>query len=223
LPNQRSLSSEKFRRLKTLLMNQTEVNAQVIVVTSPGAREGKSAISINLALTFAANENEKTLLVDADLRRPSQADKLQPPPKLGMSEILDGRAELDHAVISLEDSPLEVLPAGGSVSDPVELISSEAAKSLFAELRRRYQRIIVDTPPIIPFTDADAIGALADGVLLVVRAGATPVSGYQQAVSAVTSAKVLGAVLNEAAFSVADWNSYEKYDYEIYYGKDPEE
>ena len=121
---------------------------------------------------------------------------VHPKPQLGLGEILSRRMPLDHAVLSLTNSPLEVLPAGGSVSNPMELLATEDAKTLFSTLRERYRRIIVDTPPIVPFSDADAIGALGDGILMVVRAETTPTSLYQQALGAVTSTRILGTVFN---------------------------
>jgi capsular exopolysaccharide synthesis family protein len=204
----RSVAAEQFRRLKTLLVNEYKDSAQVIVITSPAPGEGKSMVSANLALAFAADLQGAVLLLDADLRRPTVERWLTPIPKLGLTEILTGQTELDHAVLELENSALNVLPAGTPPHDPVELLSSDSAKNLMAKLRERYSRIIVDTPPIIPFTDADAIGSYCDGILVVARSGATRQSMYLQALASVTSTRLLGSVLNDVTFNLADREHY---------------
>jgi capsular exopolysaccharide synthesis family protein len=217
LKQPRSLAAERFRRLKTLLTHRGEERTQVLLVTSGSPGEGKSTVSLNLALTFAADTDEKTLLLDADLRRPSIERRLQPRPQLGLSELLSGRTELEHVIIRLKNTPLEVLPAGDHADDPLELLVSDRARSLVETLRQRYERIIVDTPPVLPFTEADAFGAMGDGVIVVVRSGVTPVAMYKQVIGTITSAPILGTVLNDAYRSLADWSSYTQYDYRKYY------
>src|SRR5262245_16763592 len=166
----KSLGAEAFHRLKTRLTNQ-EAEAQVIVVTSAGPGDGKTTVSINLALAFATERSERTLLIDGDLRRPSVQVRLRPEPSLGLGEVIAGRAAIDDVVLTLETSPLEILPAIRGNDDPVQLLSSPGARQLIETLRGTYRRIVIDTPPIVPFTDADVLGGLSDGVLLVVRAG----------------------------------------------------
>ena len=210
LSEKRSVWAERFHRLRTVLVNseQQDEPTQVIVVTSAAPEEGKSMISMNLALSFAADKNERTLLIDADLRRPTIAGWLQPAPQLGLGEVLTELAALDHAVLNLENSPLKVLPAGRPVQQPAELLAADTTRELLQTLRARYDRIIIDTPPIVPFTDADLIGGLSDGVIIVTRAGRTAISSYEQAVEAVTSTRILGTVLNDVGFSLADTDRY---------------
>jgi capsular exopolysaccharide synthesis family protein len=208
LNQSRSMAAEKFRRLKTILSNDPEDGPQIIVVTSAAPAEGKTLVSTNLALAFAADRVGSVLLLDGDLRRPSVDRWLEPPPKLGVADILRGKIDLEHGLLELENAPLEVLPAGTPPRDPVELLSSERTRDLLAELRRRYSRIIIDTPPIVPVTDADVLGAVSDGVLVVARSGSTPRSMLLQALSAVTSTRVLGTVLNDSTFSLADRETY---------------
>ncbi|MDH3628282.1 MAG: CpsD/CapB family tyrosine-protein kinase [Acidobacteriota bacterium] len=208
LSQPRSLASERFRRLKTMLVNDPEESPQVIVVTSGAANEGKSLVSINLALAFAADTEGETLLIDADLRRPTVDRRLSPEPKLGLHELLTGRTVTEHTLIELQNTPLRILPAGGRTSDPVELLASEMAKKLITSLRERFTRIIIDTPPIVPFTDADVVGSYADGILVVARAGRTRRAMLQQAIQSATSTRVIGAVLNDATYSLADREGY---------------
>lgn len=217
----RSLGAERFRRLKTILVNRYQESAQVLVVTSAIPGEGKTTVAINLALAFAAGTDERVLLLDGDLRRPSIAARLHPAPQLSLADVLARKVDLSHVILRLQNTNLEILPAVGAVADPIELISSDAAKELMATLRERYHRIIIDTPPIVPFTDADGLGALADGLLLVARAGLTPTPKYAQALASVTSCRVLGTVMNNAATNLADWHRHATYDdYYYYYDKD---
>lgn len=212
-----SVAAEKFRRLKTILENDVNGAPQVIVVTSATPREGKSFVAINVALSFASDQKGQTLLLDADLRRPSVDRWLSPAPSLGLTEVLAGQADLDHAIISVKDTSLQILPAGKPASNPVDLLASETCRTLLDELRRRYVRIVVDTPPIVPFTDADVIGRCADGLLIVVRARQTPSAAYKQAVSMVTSTRILGCVLNDVVFNLADRDRYYGKYYDHYY------
>jgi capsular exopolysaccharide synthesis family protein len=217
----RSMAAEKFRRLKTVLYNDPK-GPQVLVVTSAGPGEGKSLVAANLALAFAADMSGEVLLIDADLRRPTVDTWLNPAPKLGLADLLRGTTELDHAILYLENSPLRVLPAGDPPPDPTELLSGSRAKALIAGLRQRFHRLIIDTPPIVPFTDADVIGAQADGMLLVARSGVTRRASYLQAVSAVTSTRLVGTVLNDLTFKLADRESHHHYQkgYHQYYSKE---
>lgn len=220
LSQPRSLSAERFRRLKTTLVNRFGAELQVIVVTSGAPGEGKSTIALNLALALGAELDDKTLLIDADLRRPSIGALLQPAPKLGLREVLTKLAPLEHAVLELKNSALEILPAGSKTEAPLELLTAQEARSLISGLRERYRWIIIDTPPIVPFTDADALGALSDGILMVVRARSTPESVYQQAVSAVTSTRILGAVLNDSPRSLSDSGAYYDRYYRAYFDRE---
>lgn len=220
LSQPRSLSAERFRRLKTTLVHQFGDELQVIVVTSGAPAEGKSTVALNLALAFGAEIDEKTLLIDADLRRPSIGGLLQPAPKLGLREVLSKLAPLEHAVLELKNSPLEILPAGAKTEDPLELLTGQEASTMISGLRERYRWIVLDSPPIVPFTDADALGALSDGILMIARARTTHESLYQQAISAVTSTRILGAVFNDSPRSLADAGKYYDRYYSAYYDRD---
>lgn len=220
LSQKRSACAERFRRLRTVLVNQDDSPAQVIVITSGMPEEGKSTVAMNIALAFAAEKGEKTLLIDADLRRPTVGRWLRPEPRLGFAEVLTAQVTIEHAILALENSSLEVLPAGGPVDNPTELLSSETTGEVIEELRSRYRRVIIDTPPIVPFTDADTVGAHTDGAIIVARANATPRSLLRDALSAITSTRVLGTVFNDVAYSLADSNRYYGAYYDRYYSRE---
>ncbi len=215
----RSMAAEKIRRLKTLIENDENGSPRVIVVTSATPQEGKSVIALNLALAFASDRKTPTLLVDADLRRPSVEKWIVPPPSLGFAELLADRTDLEQAILRLKDTALEILPAGQPPQYPVDLLGSDRCRTLVAALRERYQRVIIDTPPIVPFTDADVVGRNADGTLLVVRARQTPKPLFVQAVSMVTSSRILGAVLNDVIVNLADRDRHYGRYYGDYYGR----
>jgi capsular exopolysaccharide synthesis family protein len=215
------MPAEKFRRLKTVLLNlEDREPPQVIVITSATPGDGKSMVSMNLSLAFAADGTGEVLLIDADMRRPTIEGWLSPAPTLGLSEILSGRTTLEHAVLDLKNAPLKILPAGHPPRETAELLSSGACVELIATLRKRYQRVIIDTPPIVPFSDANVIGGKSDGVLLVVREGVTPKPLFVQALSSVTSTNVIGTVLNDAKFNLADRHRYHENYYNKYYDKE---
>src|SRR5580765_2400192 len=216
----RSPGAERFRRLKTILLHDPQDEPQVIVVTSALPSEGKSLVALNLALAFAADRDGDVLLVAADIRRPGIDRWLHPAPKIGLEEVLSGEAEVDHGLLEIAAHHMTLLPAGEPPRDPVPLLSGASARSLVATLRKRFKRIIIDTPPIVPFTDADIVGAMADGVLIVARSRATPLALLEQAIASITSTRVLGIVLNDATANLADRRkNYDGY-YSAYYGRE---
>lgn len=213
-------AAESFRRLRMLLENDDNGRAQVIVVTSPAPREGKSLVAINLALAFVADKKKSVLLVDADLRRPTLDKRITPEPSLGLSDLLAAQVELDHVVLHVKDSLLSLLPAGAPVRDPAMLLASDRCREQILLMRERYDRIIIDTAPLMLFTDANAVGKFGDGILLVARCGQTPQSGFNQTVGMVTSSRILGVVLNDAIPGLSSRQRYYERQYHLYYGKD---
>jgi capsular exopolysaccharide synthesis family protein len=183
------------------------------VVTSAVPEEGKTTTATNLALAFAEDRDRQTLLVDADLRRPSVARYILPAPTLGLSEVLTGEATLDHVLIEVKSARLTVLPAGAPSNNPLELLQSDFLGSVFAELRRRYDRIVIDTPPTVPFTDAAVLNAMCDGALLVIRAGKTTGTLIDRARASLAHGTLLGVVLNDVAFTPVDRYYYQYDDY----------
>jgi capsular exopolysaccharide synthesis family protein len=213
LADSRLPAAECFRRLRSLIQHDPNGSPQVLLVTSALPGEGKSTIAMNLALAFAVDEGKDVLIIDADTRRPTVGRWLEPAPALGLREVVENNVGLDHAILDVKKTRLKVLPAGEPASDPVRLLSSLEIAKLFVTLRKRFTRIIVDTPPIVPFTDADVIGAQCDGAIVVARSGLTPQPALQQALSSLTTTRLLGIVLNDVRFSLADRHRH----YESYY------
>jgi len=192
----RSRAARCFRQLCERL-DAVEPAPQTVVLTSAGDDEGKSFVALNLALAYAVERDGDVLLLDADLRRPSIGGRIAPEPKLGLAELLAGGTDLTHVLLESSNSPLHVLPAGEPCADPLELLVTDRFERLLLVLKERFRRIVIDTPPIVPFTDADLVARFADGVLVVARAGHTRRGPLSQAIASVTSAPVLGTLLND--------------------------
>jgi capsular exopolysaccharide synthesis family protein len=207
--------AERYRRLRLKLDQPGPDGAprQVLLVTSAVPEEGKSTTAVNLALAYAEDRDRHTLLIDADLRRPSLTRYILPPPTLGLSEVLSGEASLDHVLIELKSARLTMLPAGAASHNPLELLQSDFLGNVFSELRRRFDRIIIDTPPTVPFTDAAVLNAMCDGALLVVRAGKTTGTLIDRARASLAHSTLLGVVLNDVGFTPVDRYYYQYDDY----------
>lgn len=207
--------AERYRRLRLKLDGPGPDGAprQVIVMTSAIPEEGKTTTALNLALAMAEDRDRRTLLVDADLRRPSVTRYITPQPTLGLSEVLSGTAPLDHVLVEIKASKLTVLPAGAPSMNPLELLQSDYLGGVIAELRRRFDRIVIDTPPTVPFTDAAVLNAVSDGALLVVRARKTTRPLIERARQSLAHGVLLGVVLNDVKFTFVDRYYYQYDDY----------
>jgi len=207
-------SREQYRRLAaTLLHGQEESGLKVIMVTSAAVGEGKTLTTSNLALTFSESYKRNVLLIDADLRRPSVNRIFGTEGKSGLSEALVART--DTRLPWVKVSPhLTILPAGQPSQDPMAGLSSQRMRRIIAEARELFDWVIVDTPPVGLLSDASLVGAMADGIVLVVRAGVTHYDLVQRAANAVGRDRVLGVVLN----SVEAERSPAYYSYRHYYG-----
>ena len=170
-----SLAAEQYRTLRTrIVMLEAGRARRVLLVTSPAKGDGKSITAANLALTMAQEFNRKVVLLDADLRQPTLHALLGIPQEPGVVDVLGGRAALEDAIVQLPDVRLAVVPAGLPPEQPAELLGSAGMRRLLEALRSRFDRMIVDAPPVIPLADVGVVAPQCDGVLRVVRACATP-------------------------------------------------
>ncbi|MEV5744008.1 polysaccharide biosynthesis tyrosine autokinase [Microbispora rosea] len=216
----RSVRAEAFRSLRTnLQFIGVDRQPRSLVVTSCLPGEGKSSTSVNLAITMA-QAGWRVVLVDADLRRPSVPRYLGIEGGTGLTDVLIERARL-HEVIQTWGQPgLSVLPSGRIPPNPSELLGSRGMRSVLAQLTEEYDMVIIDAPPLLPVTDAAALGAICDGALLVVRHGKTRNEQVVQAGELLSSinTRLVGTVLN---FVPAKHGSY--YGYGYGYEADPVE
>lgn len=188
--NPASPRAESFRALRTnlrFLNPDNEAGCYVVSSANPG--EGKSVISVNLALSLA-EAGARVVLVEADLRLPKVHEYLRVESSSGLSDLLVGRADLDDVLERWGRSPLFFLSAGKIPSNPSELLGSNEMKRLISTLRETFDYIIFDAPPILAVTDAAVIGRHTGGALMVVAAGMTKKSELTGAISALDQAGV---------------------------------
>jgi len=194
-----SLAAEQYRALRTRLAYAEGATAlRTIMVTSPQKGEGKTVTAANLALTMAQELQRRVVLVEADLRRPALQQLFGLLPGPGLADYLAGAAELRTVMRFLPDYNLTVVPAGTTPANPAELLGSTAMRRVLDHLRTRFDRVILDTPPILPLADVAVLAPIVDGTLLVVRAGVTPKPAIENALRGFDASRLLGVVLNES-------------------------
>ena len=220
----KSQMSEAFRALRTsLLLSRADHPPQVILVTSALPREGKTTAAANLAVTLA-QLGDKTIVVDADLRKPGVGRLLNMTGGnyAGLSSYLAGASSLDLVIVPHPTIPnLAAIPTGPLPPNPADLLSSHRVAEAIAELRKSFKFIVIDSPPVMAATDAVILSVQTDGVLLVVRSGETPKEAFTRTRDLLVSVKcnILGVVLNAVDAGAPDYYySYRYYPYSYGYG-----
>ncbi|HEY0970465.1 MAG TPA: polysaccharide biosynthesis tyrosine autokinase [Gemmatimonadales bacterium] len=199
LANPTSAGAESYRTLRTnLLFSRAVRTIQTLMVTSAAPSEGKSTTAANLAVVFA-DQGIRVLLIDCDLRRARIHGIFGMSKEPGLTQLIMGTATLESTIRSTRHERLFVLSAGALPPNPSELLGSSALQSLVGQLTREFGMVIIDSPPVLVATDAPILGRMADGVLLVVRAGQTDRGEAAEALRQLTivGAHVVGAVLND--------------------------
>src|SRR6185295_11151525 len=214
----RSAYTEKYRELRTKLLQASErTQMRAIVVTSAGIAEGKTLTALNLAWLLAQTEGVRALVIDSDLRRPCATDYLGIDAQAGLSEVLGGQLSLEDAIVRLEPAGLYLLPGGRPRDDVAELLSGPSYGRVLTEVRRMFDYIIIDAPPLGIFTDANVLMSRADGGILVVRAGKTRYATVDRLLEHMPKERMLGVVLNRTE-EQPDSNNY--YYQHRYYNRD---
>ena len=191
---------EAYNSLRTnVTFSLTEQGCKVIGVTSSIASEGKSSVSLNLAISFSETKS-RVLIIDADMRLPKLAMTLGYNLAPGLSDILVNQADLKQAIVKTNNEFLDFLPAGKIPPNPSELLLSEHFVYMIQMLKSDYDYIIIDTPPVTVVSDAVIISRVLSGVLLVARCNAVDKRTVEGAVNQLTfaNAKILGYVFNDA-------------------------
>ena len=194
---------EAFRVLRTnLQFVDVDQPTKVFVVTSAVQEEGKTSTAVNLALSLA-QAGVRVLLMDGDLRRPRIGELLGLDDSVGVTTVLLGKVELKDAVQRHGVTDLDVLTSGVTPPNPAELLQSNAMASLLDALRRSYEIVIIDSPPLLPVTDAALLSSQADGALLVVRYGKTSRDQLATAADRLgqVDATLVGVVMNQVPSS----------------------
>jgi len=216
--------AEAFRSLRTsVLLSTPGAPPRTLLITSSQPGEGKTTVSINLAIVLS-QLGKRVLLVDSDMRKPRIGILLKlPPSEQGLSTYLAGQCSLEEAVVSTAVPNLFVLPCGPFAPNPAELISSGLQK-LLAQTQELYDYVLFDSPPILHVTDGRIIACKVDAVVLVLHGGSTPRQVVNQAKRYLldVNAHVIGVVVNNLDLSVIGYDYsyryYRKYGYYGFYG-----
>lgn len=218
-----SLYSEAIRTARTgVLLSSVDVATRVLLVTSSVPGEGKTTFSSNLALAHA--HTQRTLLIDADMRRPSlaRAHGLDSD-AVGLSELVAGTAELADCLQPVKDSQLMILSSGAIPPNPLELLHSERFVQTLELLGKRFDTIIIDSPPVELVSDALVLAARATGIIFVTKAQSTPLPMVRKALMRLRRADghIIGVVMNALDFNKAEkyygeYSGYGKHGYANY-------
>ncbi|HET91383.1 MAG TPA: polysaccharide biosynthesis tyrosine autokinase [Chloroflexi bacterium] len=201
LTNPHSPAAEAYRTLRTnLTFTALDKPIETLIVTSAAPDEGKSTVLANLAVTMAQSER-RTILVDADLRRPGLHDIFGVANERGLTTMIVEEATLDHPpLLETGVENLWLLPSGTQPPNPADILGSRRMEQVIAALIAHAEIVLFDAPPVVSVTDAAVLGTKVDGVLLVVRAGHTRREHAQRAQETLerVHVRILGAVLNDA-------------------------
>ncbi|WP_026297497.1 CpsD/CapB family tyrosine-protein kinase [Paenibacillus daejeonensis] len=196
--NPKSPISESYRSLRTNVdFSSIDESMQVIMVTSAGPGEGKSTTIANLAVTYAQMDRS-VVLVDADMRKPTEHHTFGVSNRFGLSSVLSQQASLEDVIQKTNVPNLSVITAGPIPPNPAEMVASRRMTALIGELRNRYDVVLIDTPPLLAVTDAQIVATKSDGVLLVIDYGKVKrdIAIKAKANLDKVGARVLGVVMN---------------------------
>jgi capsular exopolysaccharide synthesis family protein len=205
------LAAEKFRFLAVRLRHlQQRRPLKQLLITSTIPEEGKSMVAANLACTLAARKQQKTLLLEGDLRRPTMHRLLGLGRAPGLSQYLQGTLDANIPIYRLEALGIWMMPAGNAPENPLELMQCGRLSPLMERLSTWFDWVVIDSPPILPLADTSVWTRLADGILLVTRQGTTDKQQLKRGLEAIEPSKLLGAILNSSA-NIAHTDYYQRY------------
>jgi len=192
-----SIVVEHYRRLRTKILQQhTAKPFQILMVTSPSPQEGKTVTVLNLGLSFAMLPNFKVLVIDGDLRRGTIGKWLDADGYPGLSNVLEGAAQLEDVAIKCANVSMHVVTRGNSKVSPAELLHSPQLSAQMRRMTQHFDLILVDSPPVTLITDAQLLAGSCDAVLLIARAFRTKRKSLEQAVQDLNAFRIIGTVLN---------------------------
>lgn len=211
--------SEAYRMLRTnIQFSSFDKPLKTILITSTGPSEGKTTTVCNLAVTFAQS-GSKTLIVDADLRKPKVHKVFNIENKKGLTNILVQKDDFEKMINETMVENLYVLTCGAIPPNPSELLASNAMKNFIQQLKERYDIILLDAPPVGTVTDAAILSTIADGTILVAASGTVEIEGLKRSKELLVNvnANIIGVVLNKLD-KTAKGNYY--YYYYYYYSEE---
>jgi capsular exopolysaccharide synthesis family protein len=216
--------SEFYRTLRTnILFLSAAKGLKKILIVSTGPSEGKTVTAVNLAVTLAQT-GEKTVVIDLDLRRPKLHHTFNVSARTGVTNVLLGELTLQDAVQRSEIPNLDYVLAGSIPPNPAELLGSKEFRKLLEMLSERYDRVIIDSSPVAPVTDAVVVSQAVDGVVVIVRAAKTHRKAVKFTLEQLQAVKaeILGVVLNDVDIKKSTYGNYQYYKYGYStYGSEP--
>ena len=199
LTHTHSAGADRFRHMRMLLRELRELaKLQSLVITSPMAQDGKSTIATCLATTLAEGGKNSVLLVEADLHHPTLASSLGLNRRDGLAECLQDNLDPMRYVRKIEPLGWYLLQAGNATGNPTDLLHAEAIEGLKQQLFPHFDWVLIDSPPVLPLTDALTLSRQVDATLLVARADRTPQEAIEEALNIIGKKYVVGIVLNGA-------------------------
>jgi protein-tyrosine kinase len=211
--------SEEFRTLRTRVNHIQKLQPiHSVVISSPSPAEGKSFTAVNLALSESHLEGNLTLLADFDFRRPVLHNLFQMDRSPGITDYLRGTVPLAAAIRKLAGTNLYLMPAGDSVTNPLELLNLPQAKELIDGLPSVFNWVMLDSPPLLFAADANHLATICDATIIVVRIGVTTIDSVTRAIQSLCENNVMGVVANGAR--AGELYSKYTYYYSSYYYKD---
>jgi len=205
----KALITEQYKILRTNILSMNKGKPpKTMVVTSALHSEGKTVTALNLAVSLAqAIHKPRVLLIDGDLRRGRLGSYLGVGNKLGLSEVLVGKTNVNDTLFHLDIENLTYMMSGEVPDNPAELLSSDDMKEFVNSIRARFDFVLIDTPPIISVTDASILGAFVDGVLMVIQAGRTQRGIVKRAEELLeqSHSKILGHVLTNIEYHLPEY------------------
>jgi capsular exopolysaccharide synthesis family protein len=204
-----SPGAELVRVLSTRLAHmQRKRSLRKLLITSSEGDEGKSVIAVNLAFSLARRPNERILLIEADLRRPSASSLLTNSSLRGITEWSEGKLEIEDSLYRVDDLPLWFLSAGQGIAEPMHLLESDRFSKMLETVSASFDWVILDATPMLPMADSTSLSRLCDGVLVVVREGYTRRRVLDKALASIEKNKLLGTVLNQASMLKIGYDRY---------------
>ena len=216
----KSVVAEAYRTIRTaVFFGVPKDEAKTIVITSPAAGDGKSTLISNLAIAMA-QAGQRTLVLDADFRRPMQHNIFEVDSQKGMSSVLAGVLSIEQAVQTGPVRGLDILPCGPEVPNPSELLNSSLFAKTLEDLTQRYDRVLIDSPPVGVVADSQILAALCNITLLVLRAEKSTRKQSQQARDGLLSVggHIVGAVVNDVPQRRGHYGYYSGYGHYGGYG-----
>ncbi len=193
-----SFASEQFRLLATRLQQMRQSRGlKSVLLTSSVAQDGRSLLTLNLAMSLSQGGQQRILVVDADLRKPGVCSALGVGERAGLREWYQNDRPITEFIFRIAGVNVWVLPAGGSAVDPLDLLKSPRTTSLLSSLNAAFDWVLIDSPPLVPLADAEILSRISDGTIVVVRRHKSSKTALKQGLQRIDPSRMIGFLLNE--------------------------